>query len=112
MDSFAYTVKDNRVDSTDYIPFFDNMEKKGCIVVCKYAEKDSKGKLHYHGIVKIPANCYRKSLCLKGLSMKLVNLFNEEGWLEYCKKDQHDSDTDDTDIINKLKKPLFSSCHI
>ena len=107
MNSFAYTVKDNRVDSTDYVPFFDNLEKKGCIVINKYGEYDSKGKLHYHGIVKIPAKCYRKSLCLKGLSMKLVDLYNEEGWIQYCMKDQDDPDTDDSELMSKLKKPLF-----
>lgn len=109
MDTYAYTVKDNRTDSTDYIQFFENMEKKGCQIVNRYGEKDSKGKLHYHGIVKIPTKIYRKALCLKGLHLKLKELTDEEGWTTYIKKDQgyQSDDTDDNDLMKKLTYSLF-----
>jgi len=109
MKSYAYTVKDNRIDTTDYLPFFANMVDHGCIIETKYPEKDKRGRLHFHGVVKIHDQCYRKSLCLKGLHLKLVELKNPDRWEEYCKKDQPDSDgdTNDTDIMDRLKAPLF-----
>jgi len=46
MKSYAYTVKDNRIDTTDYLPFFANMVDHGCIIETKYPEKDKRGRLH------------------------------------------------------------------
>jgi len=106
---YAYTVKDNRVDCTDYIEFFDNLEANECKVISKYLELDSRGKKHYHGSVIIPDNVYRKQLCFKGLHMKLVEEYNSGNWEEYCKKDQVDSpEPDDRKIMEKISlKKLF-----
>jgi len=107
-DMFAYTVKDNRVDCTDYRSFFDNSEKKGCSFYSKFKELDKKGKIHYHGIVFIPKRVYRKALCLKGLHLKLKEIFDVEGWEEYCKKDQEKELSDDPDEpIEMPNKRLF-----
>lgn len=85
---FAFTVKDNRVDSTDYDQFFDNLTKHKCIVECKYPEYDAKGKLHYHGVAQVPKSLLRKKLVLAGLHVKLDEVYDQEGWLRYIKKDQ------------------------
>lgn len=85
---FAFTVKDNRVDTTDYDSFFLNLTKLKCIVECKYPEYDAKGKLHYHGVVQIPKSVLRKKLVLTGLHVKFDEVYNMEGWLNYIKKDQ------------------------
>lgn len=95
MVSWAFTVKDNRVDSTDYKEFFDRLESKGCNVTHKYGEYDKKGKLHYHGVVQIPKGVYRKSLLPNGLHMQLKELFDLKGWEKYIKKDQKGEGEDD-----------------
>lgn len=109
MESYAYTVKDNRSDDTDYLEFFERIEKKGCKALSKCPEKDSRGRLHYHGIIQIPKSCFRKTLVPQGLHMKLKKIFDEEGWEHYIKKDQDgdDIDTNDNGLIKKLTKKLF-----
>lgn len=109
MDDYAYTVKDNRVDCTDYKEFFETLEACGCIVLSKHAERDKRGKLHYHGVVKIPKICYRKTLCLKGLHLILKRVYDSHGWELYCKKDESDDDedTNDMELLSKLTYKLF-----
>jgi len=122
MERWAFTIKDNRVDSTDYNQFFDLCKKNHCVIDCSYKELDKKGKLHLHGIINIPKECYRKKLLPNGLHMKLKMLFNEQGWDEYITKDQrkktvqppdmdfyeyNSGDEEDQILMNKLKKKLF-----
>lgn len=87
---FAFTVKDNRLDVTDYVSFFDKLTSNKCIVECKYPEYDSKGRLHYHGCVQIPKKVLRSKLNIKGLSMRFIYVYDMEGWLKYCRKDQEE----------------------
>lgn len=108
MERFAFTVKDNRRDTTDYEMLWDSWHKKGCIINCKYPELDVKGRLHFHGIVTIPVKCYRKALCPKGFHFLLKPISDEEGWISYIKKDQsEDEDTNDNDFIAKITTKLF-----
>lgn len=109
MERFAFTIKDNRTEVTDYVSTFDAWVRKGCIVNCKYPEFDSKGKLHYHGIVTIPTKVYRKAMCPKGMHFLLKPIHDELGWEEYIKKDQTstDEDTNDNDFMRRIKKSLF-----
>jgi len=112
MQRYAFTIKDNRKEQSDYYSTFDQWEKKGCIIRCKYAEQDSQGKLHYHGIVSIPEKCYRKALCPKGMHFMLKEIYDESGWDIYIKKDQkdldEDKDTNDNELMGKLNRSLFS----
>lgn len=111
MDRFAFTVKDNRKDVTDYEPLFDSWIKKGLVINCKYLELDSYNRMHYHGIVTIPKKVYRKSLCPTGFHFLLKEISDEEGWMTYIKKDQplDDEDTDDNDCLSRLKHSLFTT---
>lgn len=86
--SYAFTVKDNRVDSTDYQQFFERAQDMGVIVTHKYGEFDSKGKLHYHGIMLIHKGFYRRTLCMDGLHLHLMELFRRECWMKYITKEQ------------------------
>lgn len=86
--AYAFTVKDNRRETTDYSSFFDRLSKFDVEIDCKYKELDSKGKVHYHGIVLIPKGMYRKKLMMPGLHLKLEELYNREGWMKYITKDQ------------------------
>lgn len=88
--SYAFTVKDNRKETTDYAPFFDRCKSFGVVVSVKVGELDSHNKLHYHGILEIPKGFYRKKLTMPGLSLKLVELYDLEGWTKYIQKDQPD----------------------
>ena len=100
--SYGYTVKDNRPETTDYQSFFDRCEKFGVKITHKYPEYDSKGKLHIHGIMQIPKGFYRKKICMDGLHIKLVEIYDEAGWKRYITKDQP----------KKVQKPLFVKTNI
>jgi len=108
MEKYAFTIKDNRRETTDYIKVFDDWVLRNCIVQCKYGELDKSGKLHYHGIISIPKPLFRKLLCPRGFHLLLKPLVDEEGWITYCKKDQDaEDDTNDNEQMCKLKKSLF-----
>lgn len=84
---WAFTIKNVHSGPDQYDQFFKRAEGFGCIIDCKYAENDSKGKLHYHGIILIPKGLFRKKLMLHGLHLKLDELYDRAGWLKYITKD-------------------------
>lgn len=88
--SFAYTVKTlGKADVTeaDYDPFFKRLDDFGINVEYKVSEKDSKGKLHYHGILYLRKGFFRKRICLHGFHIKLEELYDRKGWIKYIYKD-------------------------
>lgn len=85
--AFAYTVK-TLGDITTYEPFFDRLNKFSIKVEYKVSELDSKGKLHYHGILYLDKGFFRKRLCVKGYHIKLDELYDRAGWIKYILKDQ------------------------
>lgn len=88
---FAYTVKilGNRgSEPTTYQPFFDKLNKFDITIEEKEHEYDSKGKLHYHGIIHLVKGFYRKRLTTPGFSVKLEELYDKEGWIKYINKDK------------------------
>lgn len=116
MQKFAYTLKDNRREQTDYEMYFDIIRKMGIEVLTVYRERDSRGKLHCHGIMSIPKHFYRKSLRMfQGIHLYLTPIRSqsqEDGWQEYCTKDQF-KEKDKfslllTDAIRKNKRKTFN----
>lgn len=94
--SYAYTIKDNRkVNNSDrketYNIFFRRCECWNIPVEYKVEEKDKQGKLHIHGIMYLKKGFYRKRLCMPNLHLKLVELYNKEGWKQYIHKDLLDT---------------------
>jgi len=95
--AFAFTVKINSENSTQvtpemYSPIFNRWDKFNLSLEYKIPEKDSKGKLHYHGIVYVPKGFYRKKMLIKdhngkNYHLKLVELFDKKGWEKYIHKD-------------------------
>lgn len=87
--AFAYTIKHNTDAPTaeDYIPFFEKLEHYKVNIEYKISELDSKGRLHYHGIIYLTKGFYRKKLCVKGLHVKLVEIYDKSGWTKYIHKD-------------------------
>jgi hypothetical protein len=107
---YAFTFKDNRVDSIQYDEIFDRFRENHCKITDMAGELDSHGKLHYHGIVEIPAKVYRKSLCPRGFHMVLKEIHDKDGWEAYYKKDQKEPvspDTNDNELMERLSEPLF-----
>lgn len=88
--SWAVTVrkhakKTETITETDYN---DWIQKAGPLLQYHVFEED-KGKphVHLHGILNLPVNYFKKKLTLKGYNTKIVEIFDLQGWLEYCKKD-------------------------
>ena len=86
---YAFTVKilknPKNADEKSYEPFFKVLYTLTS-VLCFCGEADSRSILHYHGVIRIPFNFYRKSLCIKGFHLKLKKIYNLYGWVEYCFK--------------------------
>lgn len=102
MEDYAFTIKYVSKDHThkylpsDYDTIFIKWMNLGCVVETKYAEEDSKGRCHIHGIVNIPKGFLRKKLCQTGLHVKLDKIYERSGWLSYIRKAQ-------------AQKPLFKT---
>lgn len=84
--AFAYTVKTLFLHD-DYSNFFEHLEKFKVHVEYKVGELDSKGKLHYHGILYLDKGFYRKRLMIRKFHIKLVEIFDKSGWIKYIHKD-------------------------
>lgn len=88
--AFAYTVKVlGKADATkeDYAPFFDKLAKLTIPIEYKILERDSHGKIHFHGIIYLKKGFFRRRICLKGFHVKLEELYDRKGWLRYIHKD-------------------------
>lgn len=113
MDYYAVTIKYNGSDISDpvpstYEPFITLLQSKGCIIRYIYYEPDSKGRCHLHGSIYIPKKLYRKNLKIPKYHIKMVEIFDNIGWEEYCRKNQQRGDISPPDInMTKLKKRLF-----
>ncbi len=84
--AFAFTVK-TLTSEINYDAFFKKLSKLSIKVEYKISELDSKGKLHYHGILYLDKGFYRKRICVTGYHVKLVELHDRQGWLKYIHKD-------------------------
>jgi hypothetical protein len=50
-------------------------------------EQDSRGKLHMHGIIMLKRHFHRKRLMHEGFHIKLVEIYDETGWINYIHKE-------------------------
>lgn len=87
--SFTYkkSGKADNVKSSDYLHILTVLKRHGN-VTRNYYEKDSKGKWHVHGVVELPKGFYRARVCLPGYHVHFKEIWNEEGWEDYMRKDQ------------------------
>lgn len=113
--AYAYTVKNlgSEMDA-DYTPFFDRLSKYDIKVEFKVKEFDKHGKSHFHGILYLPKGFWRKRIMVHGYHIKLVEVYNKEGWIKYIHKDVHWEDYEDEDELiemptRSLFKPIPSS---
>ncbi len=80
-----------KADQKSYEPFFKilyNLSE----VVTYCGETDSKGVLHYHGVIRLPVNFYRKNLRIKGYHLYLKRIYNLQRWIDYCFKSHANDD--------------------
>ena len=86
---YAFTVKITKnpknADEKNYEPFFKTFYNLAD-VLCISGEADTKGLLHYHGIIRIKIGFYRKNLYMNGFHLRLKKIFNLSGWIKYCFK--------------------------
>ncbi len=86
---YAFTVKvlkkPKEADEKTYEIFFKILfALSDVLTYC--GELDPKGVLHYHGVIRIKRNFYRKNLIVKGFNIHLSSIYNLYGWMEYCFK--------------------------
>ncbi len=103
MEQYAFTVKVTQqhtpadVNEKSYTAFFDLLRARGIRVILKQSEYDSKGFLHFHGIIEMKNNFYRKKIRSKGFHLYLKEIYDLEGWVRYVLKDTK----------QKFFKPLY-----
>lgn len=89
--SWGFTVK--RLGSEmptreDYDAVIEKFKKLCKTISYLVYEEDSEGKLHIHGIIQLDKRFYRKRLQVTGFHMCLREIYDENGWIRYCDKDQ------------------------
>ena len=86
---YAFTLKYNR--KTEDINFiyntlFEMWKERGVVIKFNEVHENTKVK-HYHGLISVKRNYYLKRLMLDGFHLKLEAIYNEDGWYNYCKKE-------------------------
>ncbi len=86
---WAFTVKylsrKTEVTELQYEPFFKVLYQLS-EVVTMCGEVDSKGILHYHGVIRLSDKFYRKNLRVKGYHLYLKRIYNLVEWIKYTVK--------------------------
>lgn len=102
----AFTVKDNRKSACpNYTEYWNLLTYRKCKVIHMIPELDSKGIVHYHGILVVPKNTFLKKLIISGMHVKYDDIHNIEGWIKYTLKSQKPKDTDiDLDKLPEQEK--------
>lgn len=88
--AICFTAKKNSGNAEDvtedsYGPLILHWEKH-CHVHPPYYEKDSKGRLHMHGILMVKKGFYKKRLQCTGFYVFTTDCQHLEQWLNYCAK--------------------------
>jgi len=87
---WAFTVKKlgknpKEYDEKSYESFFKVLyQLSEVVVMC--GEIDGKAVLHYHGVIRIGSNFYRKNLRVKGYHLYLKRIYRLRQWVNYCFK--------------------------
>lgn len=89
--NYGFTYKLNNkpadlVTEQDYEPITKVLNKKGQIIDLVY-EKDSKNRIHIHGVVKFQNKTpLFSSMCLKGFHSHFEEIYDQAGWNKYIHK--------------------------
>lgn len=87
MIKYCFTVKKlgpvQGVTKSTYFPIWNKWKDLNVNIKFKYSELDSEKKLHYHGLILLPKNYYRKRLMLRGYHTYFKKCYDEKNWLRY-----------------------------
>jgi len=111
--SYGFTLrKTSFKQGTPNIEMYEEYLKKvsnlGCIVVHKVYEYTS--GLHVHGVITVPKKLNKNRFRIRGWNMRLDELYDELGWIQYTMKDQPDTEEQvppEHDIA-PLRKKIFT----
>lgn len=85
----AYTVKRlGKSENCDYV--LKRWNQLGVTTLLRVPERDSRDKLHYHGIIRVPKNMLYQRLQVRGyhiFTQEVSNYRDYKKWLKYCNKE-------------------------
>jgi len=87
--SLAVTIKKLTNDPVmlDYVNIINEWQDKRFIISSDFIfEKDSKGKLHLHGIIVVRKNFYKRKLQTIGYHVYTTDIYDIEVWKNYINK--------------------------
>lgn len=86
---YAFTLRKTNVkhgvEHSHYLEHISKMEKYG--VVFRDTNYETTNGLHCHGIVSISESMSLKRLRFRGWHLHLIELYDEDGWIRYIRKD-------------------------
>jgi len=107
---WAFTVKILKtknciITHKSYEPFFKVLYQLSKVITyC--GEIDSKAVLHYHGVIQLDPNFYRKNLRVKGYHLYLERISDLSKWVKYCFKNdfsvQYDQMLEKMGVLKKM----------
>lgn len=103
---FGFWHDEDRYESY-YREILDKWDELGVLLMHYEIEKDSKGKPHMHGIVKVPEKFYRKNLVTHGSHLCMRLLYDDVGWLAYIRKDLESTDSPPTPRLEHIEVPRY-----
>lgn len=89
-ESWAFTIKKTGSGEPTYEDCADVVTRLSAYGNVRFSEveRDSKGRLHMHGIILLRPKFWRKHLCFDGYHTHLKPVFHESGWLKYINKEK------------------------
>jgi len=96
-----------------YLDYIGRLTKTLGADITKVVFEETAG-LHCHGIFLIPDMIDRKRFRTRGWNIVLKDVYEKQGWQEYCDKDKPDSPIEDDQLRHgedkiELKKSLFKN---
>ncbi len=90
MEYYAYTVKilrsPKQATSNDYNVFFKHLAEYSTLWE-KHCEITN-DVIHYHGVIAVHPYLYRKKLRMKNFHLYLKRIYDWQGWVNYCCKQE------------------------
>jgi len=91
--SYACTIRrtkdPDKVVRLDYVNHMSKLQSKGVTFrQINFEDNRQHGGCHLHAVAKLPDGFNFKQLRIRGWNLRLVEIYDEEGWKKYCEKDE------------------------